>query len=741
MPRSPSDHAARRLPKALAAATALALLPGCLFMKPYDQRIPLSETAGDQAATLTSETVDWRIAGQDEDRRHEIVAVLTLDGPVVEGGALKLSLGHLLPTEQRIYTPFSLTATSAAFFKINLLQDVAVECSNPAVKLKVTPPRAQRSMNQMWAYIKYKRRKGKGVRDSLLRQIDNEFALHVAVARGQLAAGDTVRITLGAKKGLEPPPREASLQIIGRLDADGDGQFGLLEPAPSFDVYSGETAQATLVGPSTLRPGETSRAVLKFEDSYYLPNLARFGSATVRLDPTPGLEHPTEWTVAGDADSWDASLLEFAVTRPAVEEGADPPAELPVVRITGQAVVDGKTLPIESNPIALFHEGARGAYFGDTHLHSVVSYDADRPPSYVWWRVKHQERHDWAAVSDHDMIGAVPFASKTGIAGITDSEWAYLKSLADEWDAPGEFTAFKAYEWTSYFYGHRNVYFGPDEADPPIVHHNLPSDLGKDDELDPVELSDALGAEQYVAIPHSTAWPTGDTEYHWGPGEGRFGDPTSWPNQLLIELYSTHGSSEHHDPEYAVDQGRPEAPTNDPVAKDIMGYNIRQAPADSGNFVRDALAAGWRFGFIGSSDMHYLSHIDQAYTHGIAGVWADDLSRRGIWDAWQERRTWATTGVRITVEFAAGETFMGGEVAPGPTTLTGRVLGTGELEFVQLVRWDGDVWSIAHEVQPDGADATVAFDTTLQAGDIWYLRARQDDGHWAWGSPVWVGGD
>ena len=33
---------------------------------------------------------------------------------------------------------------------------------------------------------------------------------------------------------------------------------------------------------------------------------------------------------------------------------------------------------------------------------------------------------------------------------------------------------------------------------------------------------------------------------------------------------------------------------------------------DSGNFVRDALQAGWRFGFIGSSDMHYLSHIDQA---------------------------------------------------------------------------------------------------------------------------------
>ncbi|MCO4769586.1 MAG: DUF3604 domain-containing protein, partial [Deltaproteobacteria bacterium] len=337
----------------------------------------------------------------------------------------------------------------------------------------------------------------------------------------------------------------------------------------------------------------------------------------------------------------------------------------------------------------------------------------------------------------------------TGIAGITESEWVYMKALADTYDQPGTFTAFKAYEWTSYFYGHRNVYFGPDEADPPIVHHNQDSDLGKDDELAPAELGDALGGvTDYIAIPHSTAWPTGDTNYHWGPDSDEhphdhYGDPGLWPNQRLVELYSTHGSSEHHDPEYAVDQGRPEAPTNDPIAKDIMGYNIRQAPENSGNFVQDALRAGWRFGFIGSSDMHYLSHIDQAYTHGIAGVRAAELSREGIWQGLTTRRTWATTGVRIVLHFSAGPSAgervpMGGEVSAGPTELRARVFGTADIDFVQVIKFDGADYHVAHELKPKGPDAELTWNDEGSAGQFWYLKVRQADGAYAWASPIWV---
>ena len=714
------------------------LLPGCVFLRMYREQIPWSEADVDHAGALRSETPDWRIAGQSEpaDNRVTVVYEVGAQG-VAEGGGLKLTLGHVLPTDQKLYTPFSLTAPSAYFFKINLLQDVEVTSSNPDVRLRVSEPRPARGLKEMLRYIKYKRSdEGQEHRDNLLRQIDNELALRIAVKRGELAPGDTVRVVLGARDGLPAPTREASLQIVARLDGDGDGVFGLVPDPPSFDVYSGDVAAVRLIGPSTLAPGEVSRMVLRVEDGYFLPNLARFSEARIELDPQPGLSFDTSPAVQADLETWSGSLTELALT--AEEPG--------LYRITGTATIDGERFDIRSNPIEVAAEG-RHAYFGDLHTHSILSYDADRPPAYVWWRQKVQERHDFAALSDHDMIGGVPFAPRTGIAGLTPDEWAYAQQLADEFDEPGVFAAIKAYEWTSYYYGHRNLYFAPDEDDPPLLHHNHPSEGEKPDENTPGELRDGLPTDlDYIAIPHSTAWPTGATHYHWGPGTSDkglyYGDPTVWPQQRLIELYSTHGTSEYFDNPYAVDKGHKEAPTDSDLVRDLMSYNIQQAPADSGNFAQDALAAGWRFGFIGSSDMHYLSHIDQAYKYGFAAVWADSLDRQGIWDGLQRRETYATTGVRMILRCDADGEPMGSLVSLGgrtATTLTGQVHGTDALSRLEIVKYDGEAYSIAWEQDPNGAlDVDFAdIEIPVKPGDFLYLRVTQAGGDMGWATPIW----
>lgn len=703
----------------------------------YDEPIPLSEAPADTTGTVTSATEDWVIAPAEAVRPGTIDLTFTA-GPegVAEGGALLVSLGHVLPTNQRVYTPFSLTVTSAYFFKINLLKEAVATASTPGVKLKIREPRPARSFGQVLGYVAYKRGAGKATKDNLLRQIDNEYAVRIEVTEGRLAPGDTVHLTLGTRKGLVPPKNEASWDVITRLDGDGDGTFGLLADSPGFDAYTRKVAEVGLVAPSSLYPGESSRMVVRVRDDYFLPNLARFDHATVKLDPVPGLSFATELELGGTPGSWEGSLLEVPVTA----------EKLGVYRIVGTATVDGATFPVLSNPIEVVPEGTRRVYFGDLHLHSILSYDADRPPEYVYWRQQHEERHDFMALTDHDMIGTVPFARRDGARGLTEDEWAYMKQLADAHDAPGTFATIKAYEWTSYFFGHRNVFFAADEADPPLFAHNYPADTEPYDEQQPGKLIAKLAEHRYLAIPHSTAWPTKSVVYHWGPGDAReddrYGAPEEWPEQRVLELYSTHGASEYFDNETAVDKGHPEAPTKSGLVRALLNYNIQQAPADSGNFAQDALGHGWRFGFVGSSDDHYLSHLDQAYKYGLAAVYADELTRDGVWNGLWARETYAVTGERILLRFTADGHPMGSTVPVGrPVRFHAEIHGTGPLDKAELACFDGYAWSVRHTLEGRGQlDLVADWTGAVAPGNLCYLRVRQLDTDRAWSSPVWFTG-
>jgi hypothetical protein len=716
--------------RSLCLLASVALLPSCVFLRSYHEPITLSAVPADEQGTVELLSGDWRIAGQSAIGDNRIELRFTAgEAGVATGGGLKIGLGHLLPTEQRIYTPFSISAPSAVFFGIDLLHDVEVVSSREGVELSIEEPRRGGDLKDLFRYIKYKRsEQGQTERDNLQRQQDNEHALRITLTRGALEPGDTLRIQIGASEGLEASSREMSVGMITRLDADGDGQYGLLHDVPLLEAYSAWPAAVQLLAPATLAPGESSTLLLRVEDGYFLPNLARFTEARVVLDAVDGLDFERELVIEGDDESWQGCLTEL----PVIARG-----EPGVYRIEGEAIIDGRRFPVRSNPIEILAPGEPHIYFGDTHTHSILSIDADRPPEDVWWRHRHRERFDFAVLTDHDMIGAVPFAPKTGTQGLAQDEWAYSKALADEVNEPGSFVSLKGYEWTSYFYGHRNIYFAPDEADPPLVHHNLPSALGKADEQDPAELIAALEGRDYLVIPHSPAWPTGDVSYHWGP-EG-------WPQAGLVEVYSTHGASEYFDNEYAVDAGRPEAPTESALVKSLMSYNIQQAPAGSGNFVQDALADGRRFGFIGSSDMHYLSHIDQAYHFGLAGVFAQELTRESIWGGLTGRDTYATTGARIIVHFAADGVPMGQEIpgqagaAPREVTLTGRVHGTDLLDSVQVVKLEGGSFELLWEEHPVATmDASFTItDPDVNPGELCYLRVRQRDGHTAWASPIW----
>jgi hypothetical protein len=187
----------------------------------------------------------------------------------------------------------------------------------------------------------------------------------------------------------------------------------------------------------------------------------------------------------------------------------------------------------------------------------------------------------------------------------------------------------------------------------------------------------------------------------------------------LTEVCSVHGSSE---------------------ALDSPGRIYSPVP---GNFVRDALDRGYRFGFVGSGDGHDghpgLTRL-AAPSGGLAAILAEEATRAAVLDALKARRTYATSGPRIILRAALGDARMGetlAEPAPGETKLCFvHVIGTAPLRAVHVVR-SGQV---AAELDCAGAwDYTGGVDLAdLKRGEYVYVRAVQEDRGLAWSSPFYV---
>ncbi len=316
-------------------------------------------------------------------------------------------------------------------------------------------------------------------------------------------------------------------------------------------------------------------------------------------------------------------------------------------------------------------------------------------------------------------------ADRDRTLGQTEEQWKHLQKLSDKYNAPGRYITIKAYEWTNYPRGHRNIYFSPEIKDPPLFCWTH-----KENDT-PKKLNARLEGIDALIIAHSPAWRTGDIVYDWGPPTDKF---------RLVEIYSTHGASEYYDNPYPVHKGSKEIPSDSLLIKKILMYDIDQAPADSGNFVQDALAKGWKFGFIGSGDLHYLAYINQAYKAGIAAVFSQKLARNGIYRGLYNRETYATTGVRIGVRFSCNGFPMGSETSTtGAPRFKGEVIGTDKIKLIELVKFDGNEYSSVYRIESNKDIVQLDFtDRNFKDDSFYYLRTTQDDGNMAWASPIWI---
>ncbi|MFH1322035.1 MAG: DUF3604 domain-containing protein [Bacteroidota bacterium] len=388
-------------------------------------------------------------------------------------------------------------------------------------------------------------------------------------------------------------------------------------------------------------------------------------------------------------------------------------------------------------------------YYGDLHGHSNLSVDARlfgaKPAGEFYVYARDVAGLDFCALTDHDTPN-----------GVSDDPnlWHYICRLADEFNEPGKFVTFKAFEWTSgeghkevlkYWFGgdrwnfrndssvwgHRNVLFpGVDVPEIPFSHSSASYDT-------PSEFLEQVQYYDAIAIPHH---PLG------GPVT-----PMKWHHfnpevERLVEIYSQHGSSESAD-----------AP--------LMIYNpYITNDGSSKHSVKHALNKGYHFGLIGSTDTHTgwggnnTTHPENSLPEsmiewvrkvfggapvkggGLTAVFARELTRKGIWEALQNRRTFATTGERIVLVLEVANAFMG-EVthmhSAEEIEIEGRVVGTSPIEKISIIR-NG---TVLKEIMVRG-ETNHSFqlkDEPLPPGEYYYyLRVKQVDGEMAWSSPVWV---
>jgi hypothetical protein len=291
--------------------------------------------------------------------------------------------------------------------------------------------------------------------------------------------------------------------------------------------------------------------------------------------------------------------------------------------------------------------------------------------------------------------------------------WGDLVSAAEEFNDPGKFTTFIAFEWTSLVAGnnlHRNVIFrdGPERAGQVLPYTTTPP-MGSPNPRDLwvwLENYEASTGGNVLAIPHngnlSNGWmfPLRDDFAEGGPLDAAYAEARQkW--ERLYEATQIKGDGEAH-PMLSPDDEFADFETWDYGNLDASEAKTRAMLP--GEYARSGLKRGlafeaelgvnpFKFGLVGASDTHTAlstpdndnffgkftayepgpdraGHVSKTYpdgsvalmahqyiTGGLTAVWADGNTRAAIFDAMDRRETYATTGPRMRVRFFGGWDF------------------------------------------------------------------------------------
>ncbi|MBI3680031.1 MAG: hypothetical protein HY235_06500 [Acidobacteria bacterium] len=340
---------------------------------------------------------------------------------------------------------------------------------------------------------------------------------------------------------------------------------------------------------------------------------------------------------------------------------------------------------------------------GDLHRHTELSPDLRGMPDgsiLDFYRyMMDAAGMDFGMISDHQN------------GGDREYWWWLTQKTADLHHAPPNYVTLYGYERSAtYPNGHRNIvhtrrgymavpfFQKPETA---IRFHNGARDVADDDAR---LLYEELRRSGGIAVSHTSATTMGT--------DWRDNDKEIEP---VVEIFQGDRYSYECQGCPLGDDGRPGNPSLEAIRP--LG------------FVQNALAKGYRLGFIASSD-HLSTHMSYAL------VFAEDTTREAIQTAMRRRLTYAATD-NIIADFRMGEHFMGEEFsAAAPPPIQARIHGTAPVDDVVIIR---DA-KILYQASPRTPVAELSYqDRDVPAGlHYYYLRAVQRDRQAVWCSPIWV---
>lgn len=286
------------------------------------------------------------------------------------------------------------------------------------------------------------------------------------------------------------------------VDADGDGHAACIKQCPTLAITAGPARKLCVNAPSQVQPRTPIAITAAPVDA--VGNWSAFpqGTYTIEIKSIRDGNLTTETSL--EVSEHQKTLTFDCVVN---EEGAH------FFHVQGPSGLEGY-----SN-VCLSQEGTPGLklYFGDIHGHSRMSDGTGTPEDYYRY-ARRVSGLDIAALTDHVDYGTLP---------IKGEYWERIKAAANDANEPGRFVTFLGYEWTSWTYGHRNVYFR-DNSGPVFRSIDPESDT-------PQELWRLLEPFEAMTVAHHVGGGPIHTDWTIPPD----------PRERLVEVCSIHGASEY----------------------------------------------------------------------------------------------------------------------------------------------------------------------------------------------------
>jgi len=348
---------------------------------------------------------------------------------------------------------------------------------------------------------------------------------------------------------------------------------------------------------------------------------------------------------------------------------------------TAREPVGAKSDPHIGPAYSTEYDGATlNLYFGDYHNHTSFS-DGRAYPDISYLTARDFRKLDFMGVSDHDDT-------------TTPGEFAWNLAVCDCLTRNGEYVCLYGYEenrgWAQNGYGHWNALLWEKDA---IFHF--------EEGMTPDDLYGYARQNNVILIPHHIG-------VSWGAHNWDHFDPVAEP---VVEVCSIHGIYDN---------------------METCGDSVKCV---EGSMMVDGLERGYRFGIVGGSDYHncFAAVLNE---HSLTGVYAEELTRKHILDAIRRRRTFATTGDKIVLDFRCNGKFMGEEVrGKDPLHFTAYMKSQSPIVSAELV--SGGATLLSENI--GSGEASYAWQVENPEEEAYfYLRLTTQNGEYAWSSPIYL---